>query len=323
MKSFEFAELKDTILEKYPKSIVGLVIWEKAAAFSTGTIFDPVKSRGIGSLQHMDSYKNSAVSTWPIGNILAYVNFEISMEIGFQYGDKTYCIGHSLGAHLCSFYSKMMTRLTNNQFKLQKILGLDPAGPLFETIDKAFRLREWDANSVEIWHTNTHRLGIKKRIGTVDIYINGGYNQPQCGKIEVGVSTLRIPFYSEEKSHKFAKYILKHVINLNLNIQGSGCFAEWICSKPEWLDGEWQPWSLLKNIKKRDPKKLEKAGCQFSPFRIGQLEPSRRPNTINFPVYWIEIDRDAKTCKVDLELDEETIEFCHVPPNYVPFIGKP
>ena len=342
MKHKEFGELKDTILEKYPKSIVGLVIWEKAASFLTGTKLSSIKSRGIGFLQDADSYKNSAVSTWPIGNILAYVNIDICtkfVDFDFKFDSKlcgnVYCIGHSLGAHLCGFYSKMMKRLTQNKFILQKILGLDPAGPIFETIDNKFKLQPSDANSVEVWHTNTHRLGIQGRIGTVDIYINGGYNQPHCGKIEVGVGTIRMPFYSEEKSHKFAKYILKHVIQLNMNMHETGCIAKWLCKKPKGASEEWKPWSLLKNIKKEHEQKLMYAGClpwkqnynyphllppvtrvpvhpynPYGKYRLGQLVRELPPQPNNFPVYWIEIAPDSSTCAIDLDLDPVVIQSC-------------
>ena len=94
------------------------------------------------------------------------------------YGDewvpnlKSFCIGHSLGAHVCGFTGKAR--------KLTGIIGLDPAGPIFEYNSEEMRLNRNDADMVYVIHTNTDWLGIWTNIGDIDYYPNGGENQPGC-----------------------------------------------------------------------------------------------------------------------------------------------
>lgn len=60
--------------------------------------------------------------------------------------------------------------------KLKKIVGLDPAGPLFSNTGLASN----DAQVVESIHTNLV-LGIFSSIGTADFYPNAGsFLQPGC-----------------------------------------------------------------------------------------------------------------------------------------------
>jgi len=85
---------------------------------------------------------------------------------------KSFCIGHSLGAHVCGFAGK--TR------RLTGIIGLDPAGPIFEDNSEDARLNRNDADIVYAIHTNTAWLGIWANIGDIDYYPNGGKTQPGC-----------------------------------------------------------------------------------------------------------------------------------------------
>ena len=85
---------------------------------------------------------------------------------------KTFCVGHSLGSHVCGFTGKTK--------KLDGIIALDPAGPNFEHHNKENRLDRNDAKFVEVLHTDAGELGIVHPIGHVDIYLNGGKTQPDC-----------------------------------------------------------------------------------------------------------------------------------------------
>lgn len=65
--------------------------------------------------------------------------------------------------------------------KVRKIVGLDPASPLFRYRNVAGRLAENDARYVEIIHTAAGSLGFSSPIGTASFYPNGGRSQPGCG----------------------------------------------------------------------------------------------------------------------------------------------
>ncbi|XP_055381689.1 uncharacterized protein LOC129612195 [Condylostylus longicornis] len=72
--------------------------------------------------------------------------------------DKTTCVGHSLGAHIC---------------------GLDPARPLIKP-GNSNRLDSGDAKAVHVIHTNAGYYGETGRVGHVDFCVNGGKRQPYC-----------------------------------------------------------------------------------------------------------------------------------------------
>lgn len=82
-----------------------------------------------------------------------------------------HCIGHSLGAHACGFAGKTI--------KINRISGLDPAGPLFKNTAASNRLDKSDAFFVDNIHTDLI-LGIQQSIGHKDFFPNGGQFQPGC-----------------------------------------------------------------------------------------------------------------------------------------------
>ena len=66
------------------------------------------------------------------------------------------------------------------------LVGLDPAGPMFEGAEEEKRLSPDDADFVDVLHTYTREalgvsIGIQQPIGDIDIYPNGGEVQPGCG----------------------------------------------------------------------------------------------------------------------------------------------
>ncbi|XP_055306562.1 lipase member H-like [Sitodiplosis mosellana] len=105
-------------------------------------------------------------------------------------------VGFSLGAHISGFAGKHV-----KSGKLPKIVGLDPAGPLFSLTKPQERLDREDAKYVEVIHTNGALLGFYDPIGTVDFYPNYGLEQPGC------------PWTSTDKcSHKRAfKYFAESI----------------------------------------------------------------------------------------------------------------
>lgn len=74
-------------------------------------------------------------------------------------------------------------------FRVQ--IGLDPAGPLFESQDPRARLDATDANFVDVIHSNGEQLilgglGSWQPMGDVDYYPNGGKMQSGCSNIFLG-----------------------------------------------------------------------------------------------------------------------------------------
>ncbi|KAG4079744.1 hypothetical protein HA402_014875 [Bradysia odoriphaga] len=85
-------------------------------------------------------------------------------------------LGHSLGAHLVGAAGKRTTR-----GRVEFIVGLDPAGPLFSLDDPVNRLHHTDANYVESIITDGGRLGFQHPIGHANFYPNWGASQPGFG----------------------------------------------------------------------------------------------------------------------------------------------
>jgi hypothetical protein len=63
--------------------------------------------------------------------------------------------------------------------KVGKIVGLDPAGPLFDVNDPKNRLNSDSAKYTECIHTD-FKLGIGNPICKVDFFVNRGSHQPGC-----------------------------------------------------------------------------------------------------------------------------------------------
>ncbi|XP_011332428.1 uncharacterized protein LOC105276481 isoform X2 [Ooceraea biroi] len=84
-------------------------------------------------------------------------------------------IGFSLGAHVPAFAANVL-----HPYQLTRITGLDPAMPLFVTVDKSEKLDASDAEFVDVLHTNAFIQGQFEASGHIDFYVNGGVNQPGC-----------------------------------------------------------------------------------------------------------------------------------------------
>ncbi|XP_017892268.1 lipase member H-A-like [Ceratina calcarata] len=84
-------------------------------------------------------------------------------------------IGFSLGAHVPAFSANVL-----RPYKISRITGLDPALPLFVTVNKDDKLDAGDAEFVDVLHTNAFIQGKVEMSGHIDFYMNGGINQPGC-----------------------------------------------------------------------------------------------------------------------------------------------
>lgn len=109
-----------------------------------------------------------------VGRLVAkFIDF--LAENGVQL-ENLHLIGHSLGAHVSGIAGKKITR-----GKIRKIVGLDPAKPLFNFNDTKNRLADTDAEYVEVIHTCAGLLGFAEPLGHASFYPNGGKSQPGCG----------------------------------------------------------------------------------------------------------------------------------------------
>uniref|UniRef100_A0A6J0UG58 Lipoprotein lipase n=1 Tax=Pogona vitticeps TaxID=103695 RepID=A0A6J0UG58_9SAUR len=123
-------------------------------------------------------YPVSAAYTKLVGQDVA--TFVDWMEEQFGYSlDKVHILGYSLGAHAAGVAGSLTGK------KINRITGLDPAGPNFEYAEAADRLSPDDAIFVDVLHTNTRgspnrSIGIQRPVGHIDIYPNGGGFQPGC-----------------------------------------------------------------------------------------------------------------------------------------------
>ena len=93
-----------------------------------------------------------------------------------KYGAKDiHVIGFSLGAHIPAYAAKYL-----EPYKISRISGLDPAMPLFVTVNNDKKLDPSDAEFVDVIHTNAFVQGKCEPSGHVDFYMNGGFYQPGC-----------------------------------------------------------------------------------------------------------------------------------------------
>ena len=260
-------KLKDALISRYPEKnlVVGIVYWVKGARWfkdkdTASNSTKEVSNRESSlwkfatsmeaicciakTIQSDDTrYGVAAVTTWTIGNIIGYVHESILDDEKDHSKIKTYCIGHSLGAHVCGFFGKMMKHLKpNDEYSLTKIVGLDPAGPLFDYHNHHFNLRlnKSDAKLVEVFHTNTLHLGFTDPIGHIDFYINGGGSQYWCHipNSNLGFIELILLGSSTEATntitcaHEYAHFFLKH-----LAINMVPCYATWKTTNRNLIEG--------------------------------------------------------------------------------------
>lgn len=93
-------------------------------------------------------------------------------------------------AHVCGYTGK-----NTRSGRINTIVGLDPAGPLFNPNDPNDRLDSSDAEYVEIIHTDSTGIGIGVPIGHADFYPNGGTGMPGCPGMIGILNTVAYPYH--------------------------------------------------------------------------------------------------------------------------------
>ena len=173
-------------------AVIGLVSWHRAhekSGLRNETMREDTTIAGMvccSNIWPAKGYGQSAANAWPVGNILAYLHEAIIKSVNrMNVKIETHCIGFSLGPHVCGFFGKMIKTRLGYEHALTKIIGLDPARPVFEYQghSRELALNNGDASSVVIFHTNAGTVGYTGELGDVDLYVNGGYTQPGCTRI--------------------------------------------------------------------------------------------------------------------------------------------
>ncbi|XP_045447678.1 inactive pancreatic lipase-related protein 1-like [Melitaea cinxia] len=123
-------------------------------------------------------YIQAAQNTELVGMCLAQLIDELVQNYGFKL-PQFHIIGFSLGGQTAG---QVATYLKSG--KLDRISGLDPALPLFATINKTRKLDSSDAQFVDVLHTNALAKGKFEASGHADFYPNGGIMQPGCMSTE-------------------------------------------------------------------------------------------------------------------------------------------
>lgn len=123
---------------------------------------------------YFDAVNNTRVVGQRVAGMLNWLQEKEEFSLG-----NVHLIGYSLGAHVAGYAGNFVRGTVG------RITGLDPAGPMFETVGINMRLSPDDADFVDVLHTYTISLGmsigIRRPVGHIDIYPNGGDSQPGCG----------------------------------------------------------------------------------------------------------------------------------------------
>ena len=85
----------------------------------------------------------------------------------------------SLQASAQLFHMCLMLMRLSLHIRCSTFLGLDPTGSLFKDNPKA-GLQRTDADFVDVIHTDGAGYGMRRAIGDVDFYPNGGRQQTAC-----------------------------------------------------------------------------------------------------------------------------------------------
>lgn len=190
------------------------------------------------------SYKHVAANT----RYISYAMFLIVREMHEIVKSRklyVHCIGHSLGGQACGLAGKDLIAAGGDTLKLDRISGLDPAGPLFcedvpypfdyKHIDPKSRIGSTDARFVDIIHTDGKaryldigklrilvylEFGTMMALGNVDFYPgvapNYGCFQPNCLDEEL----VNVMACSHSRAH----------LLYSSSIKGTTCSASSVCS---------------------------------------------------------------------------------------------
>ncbi|XP_072391902.1 phospholipase A1-like [Diabrotica undecimpunctata] len=173
-------DMKNAFLTIYPNSSVITIDWSGPAS---------------------QPYSISSINTYDVGNFMADMILDLINKHNVDI-KKFLLVGHSLGGQACGFAGKKLQSVGKI---LPRIIGLDPAGPLFSIRPKDKRLNPTDAEVVEVIHSDGGRFGFDNPCGTIDFFPNGGKWQPGCQKIDLlDITSVADPVTCDhQRSHEY------------------------------------------------------------------------------------------------------------------------
>lgn len=146
-------------------------------------------NRAIGRAYAKRGYNVLVTETFSFLTYIYPKSVRLSMTIGRKIGEllvkldqmglepeNLELVGMSLGAQILSFASKHYYKETGK--KPGRIVGLDPAGPCFRSLEPEMKFNANDGEKVVVIHTNIDGFGTAEPLGHVDFYANGGEYQP-------------------------------------------------------------------------------------------------------------------------------------------------
>lgn len=136
-------------------------------------------------------------------------------KIALNY-DKMHFVGHSMGARIADF---AMTRMNR---RAAHLIALDPNERRWKSFPSALNLVDPDIldfrnlrrlsfeGFLSVLHSDSKNLGIGSKLGTSNVFINGGFNQPGCENEVKDVRTSLKTNCNHEFATKFFKSIALH-----------------------------------------------------------------------------------------------------------------
>lgn len=187
-------------------------------------------------------YFQAASNTRVVGMALAMVMNKLSAKKKISVANST-IIGFSLGGQVAGYAGSNIPRL-------RRIIAIDPAGPFFQCMHHKARLDATDADFVQAIHTNGDYFlmggcGTHQQFGDMDVYFNGGTQQPGCGRgfAQSYSSLLKLNFSlmveSSSCSHNRAPRLLTEILAHALNPEQKCQMVAFPCQSAEdWKAGE-------------------------------------------------------------------------------------
>lgn len=212
----------------------------------------------------LPGYGTSSASIIAMADMLGLLTNEIQGRS--NKASNVACLGWSTGTHLCGMASGTMTNI------FDKIIAFDPAQALFDTNQPLYRLDKSDARHVEIIYSDTNSFAFERPLGHLNIYVNGGANQPGC--------------LTNVCDHSFSHELLVKIYNGAIDCSE----GMYVCEDKDVpkLKRIHTTADMIKRLKQN------KVNCKVveHPIEIGSLEPS---NTSG--IYWLSTqDKGISKC---------------------------